>query len=242
MLGDPAKWTEEQQPERQEGNRAPSGEAELSLRVSGVRSTCVPRPPVNHFHSCILFCLSRSSCVCWLRHGAEEASCLCRGARASAPARLSLIPAPSPQPHARVRRWVASLSSAQAVARAAAWWPCLGTGRPAQRPGHGLSLCLCHPCPVSSTRTCQRRCEWRPWSCVSRPVRNSPTTTRYRHECRRPAVLLAPPVGEQVPQSPQPAPESPAGSRVVPSLEAFAAGGGKMLVLSAGTDPMFTPS
>lgn len=55
-------------------------------------------------------------------------------------------------------------------------------------------------------------------------------------------VLLAPPVGEQVPQSPQPAPESPAGSRVVPSLEAFAAGGGKMLVLSAGTDPMFAPS
>lgn len=192
MLGDPAKWTEEQQPERQEGNRAPSGEAELSLRVSGVRSTCVPRPPVNHFHSCILSCLSRSSCVCWLRHGAEEASCLCRGARASAPARLSLIPAPSPQPHARVRRWVASLSSAQAVARAAAWWPCLGTGRPAQRPGHGLSLCLCHPCPVSSTRTCQRRCEWRPWSCVSRPVRNSPTTTRYRHECRWPLCCWRP--------------------------------------------------
>lgn len=66
------------------------------------------------------------------------------------------------------------------------------TERPAQRPGHGLSLCLCHPCPVSSTRTCQRRCAWRPWSCVSRPVRNSPTTTRYCHECRRPLCCWRP--------------------------------------------------
>lgn len=65
------------------------------------------------------------------------------------------------------------------------------------RPGHGLSLSLvCHPCPVSSTRTCQRRCAWRPWNYVSQPVRNSPTTTRYCQQCRRPLVPLVAPVGE----------------------------------------------
>lgn len=34
--GDPAKWTEKKQPERQEGNQVPSGGAEPSLQVSGV--------------------------------------------------------------------------------------------------------------------------------------------------------------------------------------------------------------
>ncbi|XP_045690857.1 dynein axonemal light chain 4 isoform X2 [Phyllostomus hastatus] len=41
-----------------------------------------------------------------------------------------------------------------------------------------LTISDCRPSRWSGTRTCRRRCGWRPWSCVSRPVRNSPTTTR----------------------------------------------------------------
>lgn len=82
-------------------------------------------------------------------------------------------------------------------------------------PGPGLRLCLSRPVP--STRTCRRRCEWRPWSCVSRPVRNSPTTTRYWRQCR-PLMSLATPVGESSGPSPHSQLQRPPGTRLEPSF------------------------
>lgn len=113
--------------------------------------------------------------------------------------------------------------------------------RPAREAGHRLRLSLFVPCLVSSTRTCQRRCEWRPWSCVSRPVRNSPTTTRYCHQCRRPLVSLVTPV-TPVPTA---SPRESCWDQARAFLGRFAPWGrpvrGETGAVS-GTDPMLTTS